>query len=504
MTVGADADGTLTARRHDARTSTAARTRRSVSSRRTTRASSSRCPRRRETYRFSFDALLHEQAAVRTEARPRQRAAALRVRGRARQDRREARDRSDRAAPAQRRAPRRRRRSTACASRRTATSSASTRVERASGWKERRGKLGFGRGLGVASSAYISGTNYPIYPNEMPQSAVQLKVDRSGVVTVFSGASEIGQGSDTMLRTIVVATSSALDLGAVRVVSADTDLCPVDLGAYSSRGTFMNGNAVSVGARDKSRERPRGRARARAADAPVSHELVRAVAEAPLAEAIARRPSGWLPLAAEARRRLPRRDDRRVARVLVHRARRRGRRRRGDGLVRVVKRLVRARLRAGASARTIVERPDRRQRVHGRRRGDRSRSTSSATRAVSTAVRTCSTTASRRASTCPSIDAIIVESHDPEGPLGAKEAGEGPLHSSDSRDRERDLRRGRRAHPNAAVHSRARARALRACDDAPSAVRTCTRRSRSPRRSRSCGRTRTRCSGPAAPISRSR
>ncbi len=122
------------------------------------------------------------------------------------------------------------------------------RVEEASDWKERRGKLGPGRGLGVASSAYISGTNYPIYPNEMPQSAVQLKVDRSGVVTVFNGASEIGQGTDTLLATIV-ADTLGLDLGAVRVVSSDTDLCPVDLGAYSSRGTFMNGNAALSAAR---------------------------------------------------------------------------------------------------------------------------------------------------------------------------------------------------------------------------------------------------------------
>jgi CO/xanthine dehydrogenase Mo-binding subunit len=122
-------------------------------------------------------------------------------------------------------------------------------VERASGWKERRGKLGPGHGLGIASSAYISGTNYPIYPNEMPQSAVQLKVDRSGVVTVFNGASEIGQGTDTLMATIV-AEELGLDLGAVRVVSADSDLCPVDLGAYSSRGTFMNGNAAIAAARE--------------------------------------------------------------------------------------------------------------------------------------------------------------------------------------------------------------------------------------------------------------
>jgi len=100
----------------------------------------------------------------------------------------------------------------------------------------------------VAASAYISGTNYAIYPNAMPQSAVQLKVDRSGVVTVFSGQSEIGQGCD-LLMAVLVADELGLDIGAVRVVSGDTDLTPVDLGAYSSRGTFMNGNACLHAAR---------------------------------------------------------------------------------------------------------------------------------------------------------------------------------------------------------------------------------------------------------------
>jgi 4-hydroxybenzoyl-CoA reductase subunit alpha len=122
-------------------------------------------------------------------------------------------------------------------------------VEKASGWKERWGKLPKGHGLGVATSAYISGTNYAIYPNAMPQSAVQLKVDRSGVVTVFSGQSEIGQSCDLMLA-VLVADELGLDLGSVRVVSGDTDLTPVDLGAYSSRGTFMNGNACLMAARE--------------------------------------------------------------------------------------------------------------------------------------------------------------------------------------------------------------------------------------------------------------
>ncbi|MFI5371540.1 MAG: xanthine dehydrogenase family protein molybdopterin-binding subunit, partial [Candidatus Eisenbacteria bacterium] len=51
-------------------------------------------------------------------------------------------------------------------------------AERASGWREKFRRLPYGRGVGVAGSMYISGTNYCIYPNEMPQAAVQLKLDR--------------------------------------------------------------------------------------------------------------------------------------------------------------------------------------------------------------------------------------------------------------------------------------------------------------------------------------
>lgn len=116
-------------------------------------------------------------------------------------------------------------------------------VERASEWKSRRGKLPMGAGLGVAGSMYISGTNYPIYPNDMPQAGIQLKVDRSGLVTAFTGGNDIGQGSSSVVRTILC-EELGLDPLDVRVVAADTDLCPVDLGAYSSRVTFMVGNAT--------------------------------------------------------------------------------------------------------------------------------------------------------------------------------------------------------------------------------------------------------------------
>ena len=115
-------------------------------------------------------------------------------------------------------------------------------VERASDWKKRYRRLPKGRGLGMAASSYISGTNYPIYPNEMPQAAVQVQIERSGRVAILHGASEIGQGSDSTMA-YIACEELGVPLDYVRVFSADTDLTPVDLGAYSSRETIMVGNA---------------------------------------------------------------------------------------------------------------------------------------------------------------------------------------------------------------------------------------------------------------------
>ncbi len=122
-------------------------------------------------------------------------------------------------------------------------------VERASDWKNKWRRTPYGRGVGVAGSCYISGTNYPIYPNEMPQAAIQIGVERSGRVVVLTGASEIGQGSDSVVA-YIAAEELGVPLEYVRVRSADTDLVPVDLGAYSSRETFMVGNACAMAARE--------------------------------------------------------------------------------------------------------------------------------------------------------------------------------------------------------------------------------------------------------------
>jgi 4-hydroxybenzoyl-CoA reductase subunit alpha len=117
------------------------------------------------------------------------------------------------------------------------------RVVKMSGWKEKFRKLPEGRGIGLACSAYLTGAGLPIYWNAMPHSAIQLKLDRGGGVTVFSGTSEIGQGSDDMLAALVAETFGIQPFD-IRVISGDTDLGPVDLGSYSSRVTLMAGNAA--------------------------------------------------------------------------------------------------------------------------------------------------------------------------------------------------------------------------------------------------------------------
>ncbi len=126
------------------------------------------------------------------------------------------------------------------------------KVVEGSGWKKRFRQLPDGRGVGLACSSYISGAGLPIYWNNMPHSGVQLKCDRGGGVTVFCGSTEIGQGSDSVLA-YIVAEVLGIDPFDIAVVTADTDLTPVDLGSYSSRVTLMTGNAA-IQAAERARE----------------------------------------------------------------------------------------------------------------------------------------------------------------------------------------------------------------------------------------------------------
>src|SRR5208283_2091617 len=90
---------------------------------------------------------------------------------------------------------------------------------------------------------YVSGAANSIIRSDMPHSTVNIKIDRDGGVVIYTGASDIGQGSDTMVAQVAAETLGCA-LSRVKVVAADTDLTPIDIGSYSSRVTFMNGNAT--------------------------------------------------------------------------------------------------------------------------------------------------------------------------------------------------------------------------------------------------------------------
>ncbi len=126
------------------------------------------------------------------------------------------------------------------------------KVVQGSDWKNKYRKLPYGKGVGLACSSYICGAGLPIYWNNMPHSGVQLGLDRQGGVRVQCGSIDIGQGSDSVLA-YVVAEVLGIDPFDIRVLTADTDLTPVDLGSYSSRVTLMTGNAA-LQAAERARE----------------------------------------------------------------------------------------------------------------------------------------------------------------------------------------------------------------------------------------------------------
>jgi 4-hydroxybenzoyl-CoA reductase subunit alpha len=124
-------------------------------------------------------------------------------------------------------------------------------VERQSGWRERKTKRDAAaqnsgpikKGLGFACSHYISGASKPVNWTGEPHATVKIKLDFDGSIVVLSGAADIGQGSTTILAQ-AVAEVLGLELGRVRVVTGDSEVVPKDNGSYSSRVTFMVGNAA--------------------------------------------------------------------------------------------------------------------------------------------------------------------------------------------------------------------------------------------------------------------
>jgi 4-hydroxybenzoyl-CoA reductase alpha subunit len=122
-----------------------------------------------------------------------------------------------------------------------------------SGWNEKKGKLPAGQGIGMACGFFVSGAGYPIYRSDTFHGTVIVKLtEDGGTVLVYTASAEIGQGSDTTFA-MIAAEALGVPLSMVRLASGDTDM-GVDLGAYSSRQTLMTGHATKEAAEDVKRQ----------------------------------------------------------------------------------------------------------------------------------------------------------------------------------------------------------------------------------------------------------
>ena len=114
-----------------------------------------------------------------------------------------------------------------------------------SGWKRKYGQLPRYRGIGIGIGAQASGSKGA----DNDTSAAMVKVADDGIVTLYTGIPDMGQGSHTVMSMIAAEVLGTVPED-IRIVQGDSDIVPFDWGAFSQRGTFMTGNAVKAAAED--------------------------------------------------------------------------------------------------------------------------------------------------------------------------------------------------------------------------------------------------------------
>lgn len=135
-------------------------------------------------------------------------------------------------------------------------------VQKKSGWIEKYGKLPKGRGIGIGCGGFVSGAGYAIYRGQVqmshekgpehfqkksifPHANAIVRVTEDGMAAILMiGVAEIGQGAETVMAQMC-AEALGIPVSRMRVRAEDSDISPIDLGAYSSRVTLMGGHAVS-------------------------------------------------------------------------------------------------------------------------------------------------------------------------------------------------------------------------------------------------------------------
>lgn len=126
-------------------------------------------------------------------------------------------------------------------------------LDRIEGWIKSRGQLPPNRGIGIACYGFMSGGIFNWFDSPYAFSSALVRVNIDGKVDLFVGAQDMGQGSNTTLA-MICAEELGVRLDDVRVHSGDTDVCPPDLGAWGSRQTLMAGNATKMAAAEAKRQ----------------------------------------------------------------------------------------------------------------------------------------------------------------------------------------------------------------------------------------------------------
>lgn len=96
------------------------------------------------------------------------------------------------------------------------------------------------RGVGVAAFTYKTG----VYPISLEVSNCRMFLNEDGSVNLQMGATEIGQGADTVFTQMAAQASGVSEKNIHIISTQDTDVSPFDLGAYASRQTYVGGMAV--------------------------------------------------------------------------------------------------------------------------------------------------------------------------------------------------------------------------------------------------------------------
>jgi len=118
------------------------------------------------------------------------------------------------------------------------------RVREMSGWDAKRAERVPGRGLGVAGCSFISGGVFNWFDTKYNFASCEVRVFEDGTAHLLTMATDIGQGADTVLRQILAA-ELGIDVHKIRLTAGDTAITPkADLGTWGSRVTLMVGNAV--------------------------------------------------------------------------------------------------------------------------------------------------------------------------------------------------------------------------------------------------------------------